>query len=190
MKSICVYASSSEAVSDDYRAAAARLGELIAEHGHDLVYGGGRVGLMGVCARTVHARGGGRVVGVITDKLLDLELAYHDADELVVTDTMSERKRIMAERADAFIALPGGFGTLEEVMEILVLKQLWYHEKPCVFLNVNGIYDHLFRFFEQLIAERFIKESHTEFYHVCATAEEAYAYLKTYVPKPVHGKWF
>ncbi len=190
MKSICVYAASSDAVDACYRDAAHRLGELIAEHGHDLIYGGGCVGLMGVCARAVHNRGGGRVVGVIPDKLVDLELAYHEADELVVTATMSERKRIMAERADAFIALPGGFGTLEEVMEILVLKQLWYHEKPCVFLNVNGIYDHLFHFFDSLVAEHFIKRSHKEFYHVCASAEEAYAYLERYVPGPVHGKWF
>lgn len=190
MKSICVYASSSDALAECHRKEAQCLGELIAEHGHHLVYGGGSVGLMGVCARAVHSRGGGRVVGVITDKLVDLELAYHDADELIVTTTMSERKRIMAEKADAFVALPGGFGTLEEVMEILVLKQLWYHEKPCVFLNINGVYDHLFRFFETLIEEHFIKASHTEFYHVCATAEEAYAYLKTYVPRPTHGKWF
>lgn len=190
MKSICVYASSSDALAECYRAEARRLGELIAEHGHQLIYGGGCVGLMGVCARAVHARGGGCVVGVITDKLMDLELGYRDADELIVTKTMSERKRIMAERADAFIALPGGFGTLEEVMEILVLKQLWYHEKPCVFLNIDGIYDHLFQFFEDMIAHHFIKESHKRFYHVCTTAEEAYAYLKAYQPGPVHGKWF
>lgn len=190
MKSICVYASSSEAVDHQYRDIAHRLGELITEHGHTLIYGGGCVGLMGVCARAVHACGDGRVVGVITDKLVDLELAYQEADELVVTETMSERKRIMAERADAFIALPGGFGTLEEVMEILVLKQLWYHEKPCVFINVNGIYDHLFHFFDALIAEHFIKESHKAFFHVCTTAEDAYAYLERYEPGPVHGKWF
>lgn len=190
MKSICVYASSSDALAASYQREAQRLGELIAEHGHNLVYGGGCVGLMGICARAVHARGGGRVVGVITDKLMDLELGYRDADELIVTKTMSERKRIMAERADAFIALPGGFGTLEEVMEILVLKQLWYHEKPCVFLNIEGIYEHLFQFFEDMIAHHFIKESHKIFYHVCTTAEEAYAYLEQYQPGPVHGKWF
>ncbi len=191
MKTICVYAASSDAVDQVYVDAAERLGVLIAEHGHTLVYGAGSVGLMGVCARAVHARGGGgRVVGVIPDKLVDLELAYHDADELVVTTTMSERKRIMAERADAFVALPGGFGTIEEIIEVLVLKQLWYHEKPCVFLNVNGIYDHLFRFFDALVAAHFIKDSHKQLYHVCDTPEAAYAYLDAYTPAPAHGKWF
>ncbi|HDP34823.1 MAG TPA: TIGR00730 family Rossman fold protein, partial [Candidatus Hydrogenedentes bacterium] len=174
LQSICVYAASSDALDDNYKDAAQRLGALIARHGHTLVYGGGCVGLMGVCARAVHARGGGRVVGVITDKLVDLELAYRKADELIVTGAMSERKRIMAERADAFIALPGGFGTIEEVMEILVLKQLWYHQKPCVFLNVDGIYDHLFAFFDALIEARFIKDLHKRLYRVCSSPEEAY----------------
>ena len=190
MKSICVYASSSDAVDEAYRVEARRLGELIDEHGHTLIYGGGSVGLMGVCARAVHARGGGHVTGVIPSKLVDLELAYHDSDELIVTETMSDRKRIMAEKADAFIALPGGFGTLEEIMEVLVLKQLWYHEKPCVFINIKGVYDHLFRFFDDLVTEHFIKDSHKSFFHVCATAREAYDYLLAYEPGPAHGKWF
>jgi len=190
MKNICVYAASSDALEDCYNDAAQRLGTLIAQHGHTLIYGGGRVGLMGACARAVHGSGSGQVVGIITDKLVDLELAYREADELVVTTTMSERKRIMAERADAFIALPGGFGTIEEIMEVLVLKQLWYHEKPCVFLNVNGIYDHLFAFFDALIEAQFIKEFHKKLYRVCDTPEAAYAYLDTYTPEPVHGKWF
>lgn len=190
MKTICVYAASSNAVDPVYMDAARRLGALIAAHDHTLVYGAGGVGLMGICARAVHENGGGRVVGVIPDKLVDLELAYRDADELIITTTMSERKRIMAERADAFIALPGGFGTLEEIMEILVLKQLWYHEKPCVFLNINGIYDNLFAFFDALIEARFIKESHKRLYHVCNTPDAAYAYLDAYTPAPAHTKWF
>lgn len=190
MNAICVYAASSDAVDKIYVDAAHRLGELIAEHGHTLIYGAGCIGLMGVCARAVHARGGGRVVGVIPNKLVDLELAYRDADELIVTETMSDRKRIMADRADAFIALPGGFGTLEEMVEALVLKQLWYHDKPCIFLNVKGAYDGLFTFFNTLVHERFIQDTHTELYHVCNTPEEAYAYMDAYVPTPVHQKWF
>ncbi len=189
-KMICVYAASSDAAAPVYRDAATRLGTLIAEHGHGLIYGGGCVGLMGVCARAVHDNGGGPVVGVIPEKLVDLELAYQEADELIVTQTMSERKQTMAQRADAFVALPGGFGTIEEVMEVLVLKQLWYHHKPCVFLNVNGIYDNLFAFFDTLIAEHFIKETHKELYHVCDSAEAAYAFIEAYTPAPPHGKWF
>ena len=189
MKNICVYTASSDALAQRYKDAARQLGILIAQHGHTLVYGGGCVGLMGECARSVHEEGG-RVVGIITDKLVDLELAYHDADELVVTTTMSERKRIMATRADAFIAMPGGFGTIEEIMEVLVLKQLWYHNKPCVFLNTAEIYNHLFAFFDALTKEQFIKELHKKLFHVCTTPEEAYAYLDNYTPEPVHEKWF
>ncbi|MCK5862644.1 MAG: TIGR00730 family Rossman fold protein [Candidatus Hydrogenedentes bacterium] len=189
MNSICVYASSSDALEDRYNDAAQRLGTLIAHHKHTLIYGGGGIGLMGVCARAVHA-GEGHVVGVIPKKLVDLELAYQEADELIVTTTMSERKGIMAEKADAFIALPGGFGTLEEMMEVLVLKQLWYHRKPCIFLNINGIYDHLLSFFDALTKAQFIKEVHKKQYRICNTPEEAYAYLDTYIPEPVHEKWF
>ena len=190
MKTICVYASSSSAVDAVYHDAAHRLGTLIAEHGDALVYGAGAVGLMGVCARAVHQNNGGPVIGVIPEKLVELELAYREADELIVTETMSERKQTMAQRADAFIALPGGFGTMEEVMEVLVLKQLWYHHKPCIFLNINGIYNNLFAFFDALIADHFIKASHKDLYHVCATPEDAYAYLENYKPKPPHEKWF
>lgn len=189
-KHICVYAASSDAVDAVYVEAARRLGALIGERGDTLVYGAGRIGLMGACARAVHAGGAGRVIGVIPDKLVDLELAYRDADELIVTETIQDRKRIMAERADAFIALPGGFGTVEEVMEILTLKQLWYHEKPCVFLNIRGIYDGLFSFFDGLVRDRFIPAEHRELYHVCLNPEEAYAYLDVYQPRPAHDKWF
>lgn len=189
MKFICVYASSSNAIDPCYGREAERLGQLIAEHHHTLVFGGGCVGLMGICARAVHSRGG-HVIGVIPDKLVELELAYHQADELIVTTSMNERKRIMVERSDAFIALPGGYGTLEEIIEVLVLKQLWYHDKPCVFVNINGIYNNLFRFLDDLIAAHFIKPGHKDFFHVCETAEEVYSYLARYTPQPAHDKWF
>ena len=190
MQSICVYAASSESLPEAYRVEARRLGTLIAEHGHQLIYGGGNVGLMGECARAVHQHGGGRVVGVITDKLVDLELAYREADELIITDTMSERKAKMESLADAFITLPGGFGTLDEVMDILVLRQLWYHAKPCVFLNINGVFDHLFLFFDRLIADSLISERHLALYLVCDTAEAAYDYLLAHTPGPAHEPWF
>ncbi|HNZ47914.1 MAG TPA: TIGR00730 family Rossman fold protein [Candidatus Hydrogenedentes bacterium] len=186
---ICVYAASSNVIAPVYKAAAEELGVLFAEHGKTLVYGGGNVGLMGVCARAVHTRGG-KVIGVITDKLVDLELVYEKADELVITTTMSERKRIMADRADAFVALPGGLGTLDEIIEILVLKQLWYHHKACVFLNTNGIYDSLFRFLDDLTRDGFSPASHRSFYHVCSTPAEVMSYLEAFEPEPAHEKWF
>ena len=186
---ICVYASSSNAVNDHYKAVAAQLGSLIGARQGTLVYGAGNVGLMGVCAEAVHASGG-RVVGVIPDRLVNLELAYREADELIVTETMRERKAIMIDRAEAFIALPGSIGTLEEIIEVLVLKQLGYHDKPCVFINTHGFYDWLFAFFGTLVEENFLKESSLDMFAVCEAPESALEYIDGYIPHPVPGKWF
>ena len=186
---VCVYASSSNTIDPIYKEAAAELGKLLAQNNKTVVYGGGSVGLMGECARAVHAHGG-KVTGVITDKLVDLELAYKEADELIVTSTMSERKQIMAEKADAFVALPGGLGTLEEISEVLVLKQLWYHEKACIFLNTGNIYASLFRFFDDLEKAAFSPASQRRFYTICDTPQEVMACLNNYAPGPAHDRWF
>jgi len=175
---ICVYAASSDTVAPPYIEAARRLGALMAQRGYTLVYGAGKLGLMGVLARAVH-QGGGRVLGVIPDRLRGLELAYEDADELIVTPDLRTRKAAMEERADAFIALPGGFGTLEEILEVLTLKQLRYHQKPLVFLNVDGIYNGLLAFFEDLIAQNFINDTHRMLYRVSPTPEAALDFLET-----------
>lgn len=188
-KNICVYAASSDALATVYAESAQALGTALAQRGHTLIYGAGNIGLMGIIARAVHAHGG-KVVGVIPEKLRDLELAYREADELIVTNDMRERKALMEHRADAFIAMPGGFGTLEEILEVIVLKQLWYHDKPLVFMNVNGIYDGLLGFFERLIEERFIKDTHRELYHVADTPGAALDYIETFVPVKPHKKWF
>jgi uncharacterized protein (TIGR00730 family) len=184
-----VYAASSDAVDADYLAVAERLGALLAGAGKTLVYGGGNVGLMGACARAVHA-GGGRVVGVIPEKLQGLELGYEAADEYIVTTGMRERKAIMEERADAFVALPGGLGTLEEIIEVLVLKQLQYHDKPLVFLNTRGVFDPLFAFFDRLVADRFLKAGHRALFHVVDAPEAVLPLLAAYTPPPREGKWF
>src|SRR5437867_216516 len=133
-RAICVFSSSSDAVAPHYVELAQSFGALLARRHMGLVYGAGRVGLMGVLARAVHAHGG-RVIGVIPDFLRAQEVAYEEADELIVTRDLRERKAIMESRYDAFVALPGGFGTLEEILEILTLKQLATHAKPVVFLN-------------------------------------------------------
>jgi hypothetical protein len=159
MKSICVYCSSSDTIDPAFRAPAQRLGRLIAEHGDQLVYGGGSVGLMGECARAVHAHGGS-VVGVIPESLTTAEIAYHHADELIVTQTMRERKQIMDDRADAFVVLPGGFGTLEELAEILVLKILGYTDRPLIIVNPDGFYDPLHVLFQHFIDHGFAKPKH------------------------------
>lgn len=173
---ICVYCSSSDRIDRSYFEVAEAFGRGLAGQGHGLVYGGGRVGLMGATARAVHAAGGA-VCGVIPEALKAREgVAYDAADELVVTETMRERKRIMIERADAFVALPGGHGTLEEFMEVLTLRQQGYHRKPVVLLNTNGFYDLLLRFFDHLAERRFARERSRASFRVAATPEEALAH--------------
>ena len=159
MKSICVYCGSSEKIAPVYRQVAKDLGRRIAEHGDQLVYGGGSVGLMGDCARAVHEHGG-KVVGVIPQALSTVEIAYHNADELIVTQTMRERKQVMDDRSDAFVVLPGGFGTLEELVEILVLKILDYTDRPLIIVNPDGFYDPLIELFNHFVEKQFAKPKH------------------------------
>lgn len=172
MSSVCVYCSSSNAIADKYPPVAETLGREIARRGHTLVYGGGAVGLMGVLARAAHEVGG-TITGVIPSKLQDREGIAYEADEMIVTDTMRERKRIMYKTADAFIVLPGGFGTVEEFMEVLTLKQLGYHDHPIAILNVDGFFDTLLSFFEELRDGKFARESISDLVHVVTTAEAA-----------------
>ena len=188
-KLICVYCSSSDRLDAKYYAAAEALGRAMAARGWGLVYGGGKVGLMGALARTVKA-GGGRVVGVIPQFMCDKELAYDEADELVTVITMRERKMLMEARADAFVALPGGWGTLEEIMEILTLRQLDVIRKPCVFLNQDGFYDELFRFFGKMVEERFNKPTNLSLSEVARTVDETVAFLESNRLPVAESKWF
>ena len=179
-ETICVYCSSSNDIDDRYFDVAETMGRALAEGGHRLVYGGGQVGLMGRLAESVHD-GGGTVFGVIPEALRDKEgVAYGVADEMIVTGTMQERKAEMYSRADAFIALPGGFGTLEEFMEVLTLKQLGYHDKALVLVNTDGFYDALIDFFGQLREKKFARERHVDLYHLADTPEAAMDYLAFY----------
>ena len=188
-KLICVYCSSSDRLDAKYYAAAEALGRALAARGWGLVYGGGKVGLMGVLARAVKA-GGGRVVGVIPQFMCDKELAYDEADELVKVLTMRERKMLMESRADAFVALPGGWGTLEEIMEILTLRQLDVIRKPCVFLNQDGFYDELFRFFGKMVEARFNKPTNLSLFEVARTVDETVAFLESNRLPVAESKWF
>lgn len=143
--SVCVYCGSRSGERPEFAAAAETVGRWIGEHHGQLVYGGGRTGLMGTVAEATRAAGG-RVVGVIPKALVDKELANRLCDELHIVDTMHERKAMMGERADAFVALPGGIGTFEELFEIWTWRQLGYHDKPIGILNVAGYYDALLAF--------------------------------------------
>ncbi|MFQ3599546.1 MAG: TIGR00730 family Rossman fold protein [Chloroherpetonaceae bacterium] len=172
MKNICVYCSASNGLAEKYIDEAARLGKAIAQKGATLVYGGGNVGLMGVVALSAQAHGS-KVIGVIPERLVERENVYRGCDELIITKTMRERKAVMDEKSDAFIALAGGFGTLDEVLEAMTLRQLGFHNKPIVFLNTDGFYDNLLDFFEQLYAQGFARHKEVRPYHVAETIEHA-----------------
>ena len=153
--SICVYCGSRSGERPEFTATAQAVGRWIGERGGQLVYGGGRTGLMGTVADATRAAGG-RVVGVIPKALVDKELANRQIDELHVVGTMHERKAMMGERADAFLALPGGIGTFEELFEIWTWRQLGYHDKPVGILNVAGYYDALLTFLAHSVREGFM----------------------------------
>jgi uncharacterized protein (TIGR00730 family) len=159
MERLCVYCGSSPGRNPAYVAAARAVGRLLAQRSIALVYGGGRVGMMGAVAEAA-ADGGGEVIGVIPESLAEREVADDRADELLVVDSMHERKREMADWAEGFLALPGGFGTLEEIVEVLTWAQLGFHEHPCGLLNVEGYFDDLVDFFDHQTAEGFVSETH------------------------------
>jgi uncharacterized protein (TIGR00730 family) len=153
--SICVYCGSKPGTNPQFKQAAVLVGQWIASHGGQLVYGGGSGGLMGVVADATLAAGG-RVVGIIPKALVEKEWAHHGCTELHIVDNMHERKRMMAERAHAFVALPGGIGTLEELFEVWTWRQLGYHDKPIGLLNTAGYYDGLLGFLGQAVASQFL----------------------------------
>ncbi len=188
-KIICVYSSSSCAVDKVFFDAAEELGRDIGKRGDTLLFGGGIIGLMGTSAKAVHKCGSGKVIGVIPKALNLSGIVYENCDELIVTEGMRERKAVMDAKSDAFIALPGGYGTLEEVLEIITLKQLKYHNKPIVILNINGFYDKLLEQFKLIIDKRFAKEECKKLYYVTESAVRAVDYIYDYIPYNFSEKW-
>ena len=187
MKNICVFTGSNGGARVDYSLAARALGRELAERGMRLVYGGGRVGLMGVIADEVLAQGG-QVLGVVPQSLVDKEVAHKGLTELRIVGTMHERKALMADHSDGFIAMPGGFGTLDEFFEIITWAQLGLHRKPCGFLNVAGYYDPLLRFIDHSVAEGFVRREHAGSIVVAASGGELLGKMATHRP-PVVEKW-
>jgi len=155
--SVCVYCGSKPGQDPRFAAVAQEVGQWIGHHGGQLVYGGGRNGLMGMIADSTRAAGG-RVVGVIPSALVEREWAHEGCDELHVVETMHERKRMMMERADAFLALPGGIGTFEELFEVWAWRQLGYHDKPIGILSSRGYYDRMMAFMQDVVREGFMGE--------------------------------
>lgn len=187
MKNLCVYCGSNPGARGDYATAARRLGELLAEEGIGLVYGGASKGLMGVIADTVLAAGGS-VQGVIPQALVDKEIAHPNLDALHVVNSMHERKSMMAELSDGFVALPGGFGTLEEIVEMLTWAQLGIHHKPCALLNVGGYYDGLLSFFDHAAREAFVRPTHRQMLLVEPEPARLIARFRNYTA-PRSGNW-
>lgn len=189
IRSVCVYCSSSNAAPPSFFQAAETLGKCIAENQWQLIYGGANIGLMVTVAKAAKAVGG-TVTGIIPEMLKERELVFTGADEIVITKDMRERKDLMDKKADAFVILPGGFGTLEEVLEILTLKQLHQHERAIVFVNIDGFYNPLFQLFTNFYAHNMAKPESDKLYYAADSAEDAIQYLKTYTPTPFQSKWF
>ena len=187
MKRICVFCGSSSGASPVFAGAARDLGATLAKRGLGLVYGGGNIGLMGILADAVLAHGG-EVIGVIPRAMVDRELAHRGVTELRIVRSMHERKALMAELADAFIALPGGYGTLEEFCEIITWSQLGLHRKPCGLLNVHGFYDPLLAQIERAVRDRFIRAEHRALIRVQEKPEPLLQRLLQAQPPSVH-KW-
>ena len=189
VKSLCVYCSSSDRLEQKYFAAAAAVGMEMARRQWTLVYGGGKTGLMGAVARGVKSNGG-RVVGVIPEFMKIRELEFTEADELISVLTMRERKMLMETRADAFLALPGGWGTLEELLEILTLAHLEVLRKPVVIFNQDGYYDDVIRFCQKIVEEKFMHPTIHGKYMVARSVEEIFPLIENWSPQPGDAKWF
>lgn len=179
LRRLCVFCGANTGLRPAYADAAVTLAGLLAERGIELVYGGGSVGLMGCLADAVLARGG-RVTGVIPRTLFRREAVHEGLTELVVVDSMLERKTVMIERADAFAALPGGFGTIDELFEVLTWSQLGMHAKPCGLLDIEGFYGGLLAFLDHQVREGFLRPGHRALVHVEATPEALLARLDAF----------
>lgn len=181
MKRVCVFCGSNAGTNPAYAQAARALGRLLAERGLGLVYGGGNVGLMGIVAEAV-MQAGGTVIGVIPESLMRLEVGARDITELHVVESMHERKAMMAELSDAFIALPGGIGTMEELFEVWTWGQLGLHGKPAAFLDVAGYYSHLHTFLDHMVDEGFLKPRHRQMVAVSSDAARLLDGFAAYQP--------
>lgn len=175
---ICIYGASSDRLDDVFFEAAEKLGELIAESGNTVVFGGGQTGLMGACARGVH-KAGGKIIGIAPKFFDEPGILDKNCSEFLFTDTMRERKQLMEDKSDAFIALPGGIGSYEELFEILTLKQLGKHAKPIALLNTDNYYLPLFALLENTVKRGFMSQRCMSLFKMCSTPREALEHVLT-----------
>lgn len=174
---ICVFGSGIEYIDDSYKKAGYKLGRWIAEHGHTLIFGAGSTGVMGAVAEGAY-RAGGRTIGILPEKLNETSTPFEHLNKKIVTKTMHERKQLMESLADIFVICPGGFGTFEEIAEVISLKRLGYFNTPIIFLNMNGYYDKLFEMFDVLVNEKFGANDVLSMFEIVSTPEEVLELIK------------
>jgi uncharacterized protein (TIGR00730 family) len=187
-KKVCVFCGSSAGNDPAYAAAARALGKALVERGLELVYGGGSIGLMGACADEVLSRKG-RVTGVIPRTLFDREVGHRGLTEIHIVDTMHERKQLMADKADAFVVLPGGYGTLDETFEVLTWALLGIHEKPIVLVSTDGFWRPLVELVDHMVAAGFVKSDYRALVNVAATPDEALDLVQRWKPPVSVEQW-
>ncbi len=186
---ICVFCSSSNAIPEIYFNEAKELGTLLGKNSDTLINGGANVGLME--AVTIAAgNAGAKTIGIIPKRMIGRSLASDNSHEVLITKDMMGRKAKMRDMSDAFIALPGGFGTLEEILEVITLRQLSYHTKPIVFVNTNNFFEYLFKQFEVSYRDMFAKNLYRDLYFVASNSAEAIDFIKSYKPVDLDTKWF
>ncbi|NOU60904.1 TIGR00730 family Rossman fold protein [Marinifilum caeruleilacunae] len=185
---ICVFCSSSNSLDSVYFEEARQLGNLIGSKGFGLVYGGTNVGLMNEVAESVKTSGG-KVMGVIPKLINEYGISADFLDELIITPDMAERKKLLRDKSDAFVALPGGFGTLEEILEVITLKQLGYHNKAIVFVNTNNFYENLKAQFELSYKEKFAKAEYRKLFYFANNYQDAIEYIENYKIENRGTKW-
>ena len=187
-KTLCIYCSSSNDLPEKFYKISKELGVSLAEKGYNMVYGGSTRGMMGTIAENA-LKNGAEVIGVMPEKFQTWGLQQPNLTRLIITKDMRERKATMEKHADAFIAMPGGFVTFEEIFEILVAKQLGYHDKPVIFLNFDGYYDNMLKMFDTLYENRFAKEEMKSLYFIANTVDEIFEYIDSYKPMEFIHKW-
>ena len=187
-KVICIFGASSDKVADEYKEAAFEVGRLIAEKGYSMVFGAGDKGIMGAAARGAHSADG-EIIGVAPELFDQPGILYENCTELIITPTMHIRKDTMERRSNAFITLAGGFGTFEELMEVLTLKQLGYIDAPIIILNTLGYYDNILAMFNKCVDENFADERYLKLFSVAETPEEALSLAENYVQSDMPLKY-
>ena len=187
-KTLCIYCSSSNDLPEKFYKISKELGEMLAQKGYNMVYGGSTRGMMGTIADNA-LKNGAEVIGVMPEKFQDWGLQQPNLTKLIITKDMRERKATMEKHADAFIAMPGGFGTFEEIFEILVAKQLNYHNKPVIFMKFDGYYDNMFKMFDTFYQNNFAKQETKTLYFIANTLDEMFDYIQKYQAKDFVMKW-